>query len=268
MLSNFGSTIRSRLERASSSLRDATLTMLFPVECRVCGKMIESWLDGVACNQCWLAVEQKIERTHTNNNFCAKCGMPLPLLPQTNLTEVRHCGQCDELAFCVARACGVYEGALRESVLRLKSQPQISARLRNLLKQTIEILQKLHPYESIIPVPLHPDRLAERRFNQAEIIANELSVITGLRVDSASLIRAKHTERHRAGMKMRERARSLEKAFRVRAPRLIENKAVLLVDDVMTTGSTAHEITQTLLSNGVRSVGVLTLARAATEFAL
>lgn len=170
------------------------------------------------------------------------------------------------MAFNVARACGVYEGALRESVLRLKSRPQISVRLRKLLKTTASILQDIQPCESIIPVPLHQSRFTERSFNQAEVIANELAAITGLQVDTASLVRAKHTEKHRAGMKTRERARSLEKAFRVRALRLIENKAVLLVDDVMTTGSTANEIANTLLNGGAKTVSILTLARAATEF--
>lgn len=261
-----GSTTRLRLERASSALRDATLAMLFPVECRVCGEMIESWIDGVACGQCWFAVEQKIEQIRAENNFCAKCGLPLPPLPQINLSEARHCGRCDELAFSIARACGVYEGALRESVLRLKSRPQIPARLRKLLKTTASVLQDIQSCESIIPVPLHPSRFIERSFNQAAVIANELAAITGLQVDTASLVRTKRTEKHRAGMKTRERARSLEKAFRVRAPRLIENKAVLLVDDVMTTGSTANEIAQTLLQGGAKTVSILTLARAATEF--
>lgn len=247
-------------------MRDATLAMLFPVECRVCGEMIESWIDGVACSQCWFAVEQKIERIRSENNFCAKCGLPLPPLSQINLSEARHCGRCDELAFTVARACGVYEGALRESVLRLKSRPQISARLRKLLKTTALLLQEIQACESIIPVPLHQSRFIERTFNQAEVIANELAVITGLRVDPASLVRSKHTEKHRAGMKTRERARSLEKAFHIRAHRLIENKAVLLVDDVMTTGSTANEIANTLLNGGAKTVSILTLARAATEF--
>lgn len=263
---NFSSTTRLQLERASSRLRDATLAMLFPVECRVCGEMIESWFDGVACSHCWFTVEQKIERIRSENNFCSKCGLPLPSIQQINLSEARHCGRCDEMAFNVARACGVYEGALRESVLRLKSRPQISVRLRKLLKTTASILQDIQPCESIIPVPLHQSRFTERSFNQAEVIANELAAITGLQVDTASLVRAKHTEKHRAGMKTRERARSLEKAFRVRALRLIENKAVLLVDDVMTTGSTANEIANTLLNGGAKTVSILTLARAATEF--
>lgn len=269
---NIGTVFRPHLKRASSSLRDSALAMLFPVECRVCGAMIESWRDGVACGQCWLAIEQKIERIRVERNFCAKCGMPLLQLPQINQLAIhsdeRRCGRCDDLAFSFARACGVYEGALRESVLRLKSHPQISARLRELMKATATDLQEKQTNESIIPVPLHPDRLAERTFNQAEVIANELAVITDLRVDTASLVRYRHTEKHRAGMGARERARTLEKAFKVRAPRLIENKVVLLVDDVMTTGSTTNEIAQTLLNGGARTVNVLTLARAASEYIL
>jgi ComF family protein len=162
----------------------------------------------------------------------------------------------------------VYEGAIRESVLWLKRRPQIAPRLRELLRTAFADLDGKQQIESIIPVPLHPNRFAERTFNQSEIIARALAVISGLRMDTASLVRIKHTEKHRAGMAARERASSLEKAFHVRAPRLIEGKAVLLVDDVMTTGSTADAISQTLLDGGARTVCVLTLARAASEFVL
>ena len=67
-------------------------------------------------------------------------------------------------------------------------------------------------------------------------------------------------------MGVNERAKSLRKAFRVRAPRLIAGRNVLVVDDVMTTGSTADEIARTLLDAGARSVNVLTLARAVSVF--
>ncbi|MBL8189793.1 MAG: ComF family protein [Acidobacteria bacterium] len=253
----------SRLDQTTLALRDAALAMLFPLECRVCGAMIESLRDGVACADCWLAVEQRMERIRIEKSFCAKCGMPLP--PASTSPDERFCGRCDDLAFSVARAGGVYEGALRESVLRLKSQPHIPVRLRELLNIAAASLHEKQPSDSIIPVPLHPDRLKERTFNQAEIIANALSKLTHLPVDTASLIRAEHTEKHRAGMGARERARSLENAFQVRAPRLIENKVVLLVDDVMTTGSTANEIARTLLNRGAQAVNVLTLARAASD---
>jgi len=122
--------------------------------------------------------------------------------------------------------------------------------------------------ESIIPTPLRPERLAERGFNQAEVIERELAELSGLRADSTAVVRVKKTERHRVGMGARERARSLEKAFRVRGPRLVEGRVTLLVDDVMTTGSMADEIARALLDGGARAVYVQTLARAMNEFSV
>ncbi len=147
-------------------------------------------------------------------------------------------------------------------MLWLKTRPQIPPRLRQLLQATFYLLDELQPCHSIIPVPLHTVRLEERTFNQSEIIARTLSSLTGLRTNTGGVIRAKNTERHRAGMGALERAGSLHNAFRIRAPRLIENRSLLVVDDVMTTASTAHEISQTLIEGGARSVSVLTIARA------
>jgi ComF family protein len=241
-----------------SNLRDAVLATLYPTSCRVCGAMIESWRDGLACAKCW----EEIEGSNWLASFCAKCGLPLQPLPAHVSLSERRCGRCDDLAFTCARACGPYEGALRESVLRLKTHPQLSPRLRRFLIATFSSATDLHSCESIIPMPLHSSRLAERTFNQSEIIAAALASANGLRLDTASLVRIKKTEMHRAGMGVRERSASLHKAFRVRAPRLIEDRIVLLIDDVMTTSSTAHESARTLLEGGARAVNVLTLARA------
>ncbi|MGE0886258.1 MAG: ComF family protein [Blastocatellales bacterium] len=261
-------TLHSVTGKAIAEFRDAALAMLFPTACRACDLRIESWRDGIACDQCWTQLEQKIEKVRLANNLCEKCGMPLAGLPLHINVEERRCGRCHDLAFNFARACGIYEGPLRESVLWLKRHPQIHPRLRSLLRSTFISFNEKLASDVIVPVPLHKMRLAERTFNQAEILAREISVFSGLYVDTASLIRNKQTERHRAGMGARERSRSLKKAFRVRAPRLIKDKTILLVDDVMTTGSTAHEIAQTLLEHGARSINVLTLARAASEFTL
>jgi ComF family protein len=261
MLTRFDK-IFNGVSRVSASLRDAALAMLYPNACRVCGRVIESWRDGVACANCW----QEVERRRTTESFCVKCGAELEPLPPQVALDQRRCGRCSGLAFDFARACGPYEGALRESVLSLKLYPHIPPRLRQMLRQTFAALPEAARIESIIPVPLHPTRLAERGFNQAEVIARELASGAGLRVDRAGLVRVKKTERHRAGMAARERARSLERAFNVRASRLIEGRGLLVVDDVMTTGSTAHEIAETLLRAKARSVHILTLARASHEF--
>ncbi|MGH9768252.1 MAG: ComF family protein [Blastocatellia bacterium] len=252
-----------RASRLSATLRDAAVATLYPSGCRVCGNMIESWRDGAACAKCWREVEQKSQ----TGDFCAKCWTRLQPLPSGGEVVERRCGRCDQFAFGYVRACGLYDGAMRETVLRLKRRPHIPARLRDALERTFAALPESHLIESIIPTPLHPDRRAERGFNQAEVIARELASLTGLRVDSTAVIRVKKTERHRAGMGARERARSLEKAFRIRAPRLVEGRVTLVVDDVITTGSTAGEIASALLDGGARAVNVLTLARAMNEFA-
>jgi ComF family protein len=135
-----------------------------------------------------------------------------------------------------------------------------------LLLTTFAALNQTQTSESVIPVPLHPSRLKMRGFNQAAVLAQAISSTTGLYLDTTSLIRVKASDPRRAGMDAIARARSVREAFRVRAPRLIENRAVLLLDDVMTSGATVHEISQTLLSSGARAVSVLTLARAASHF--
>ncbi len=237
-------------------LRDSAVALLFPTKCRVCEVMIDSLRDGVACQRCWLTAEN----ARLNVDYCEKCDASLPRLQLQ--AQARRCGLCDDFAFTAARACGNYAGALRESVLRFKLQPELPAHLKQLLAATFWQLPNAAEIELLLPVPLHPTRQQERTYNQAEIIARVLSQVTGLPTVISALTRAKETEPHRSGMDAKARLQSLRGAFATHAPRLLLDRTVLLVDDVMTTGSTAHEIARTLRENGARAVSVLTLARA------
>jgi ComF family protein len=172
------------------------------------------------------------------------------------------CRRCDEETFTTARACGVYEGALRASILSLKREPSVAARLAELLFEA----QQRSPLDAatlIVPVPLHPERLRERGFNQAAELGRALAKLSGLKLDEWSLVRVLHTERHRAGMDARSRRESVEDAFEVTRPRLIEGESILLVDDVFTTGATVSACATALKAAGAREVFVLTLARPA-----
>jgi len=115
--------------------------------------------------------------------------------------------------------------------------------------------------EVIIPVPLHPDRRRERGFNQAEMIARVITSAFDITLDTGSFIRIRHTERHRAGMDSVDRSRSVEKAFKVTKPRLIDGASILLVDDLYTTGSTMRTAAKTLLEAGAKRVSLFTVAR-------
>ena len=211
---------------------------------------------GVACANCW-------ERTHIFSGaetVCWKCGLPsVGTVPDDKREQVR-CRRCDEDAFTAARACGVYEGALRASVLRLKHEPHICRKLSAQLVNTLS-REPLSQATRIVPVPLHPEREQARGFNQATLIGRELSRATSLPLDEVSLIRSHHTNRHRAGMDARGRRETVANAFRVTYPALIAGERVLLVDDVFTTGATVSSCAETLLAAGAAEVFVLTIAR-------
>ena len=117
----------------------------------------------------------------------------------------------------------------------------------------------------IVPVPLHSRRLWQRRFNQAALLGQAVARASGRRIDLDALIRVKAT-RSQVGMSRTERAENIQGAFRVTpdgAARL-HGRSVLLIDDVLTTGSTANAAARALLRGGAASVDVLVFARVVT----
>jgi ComF family protein len=122
--------------------------------------------------------------------------------------------------------------------------------------------EPLNQADMIVPVPLHRARERERGFNQASVLARELSSLSRLPVDEHSVVRRIHTERHRAGMDAKARHQSVANAFTVRHPKSIAGKCVLLVDDVFTTGATVSACAAVLKEAGAGEMFVLTIARA------
>ncbi len=155
----------------------------------------------------------------------------------------------------------VYQGLLKDIILRYKFSGDLG--LGNALGGLLLEAASLHPYERfdyIIPVPLHPKRLRRRGFNQSL----ELSRILGRRIHipvrSDCLIKTIHTP-PQSSMERKLRLKSLKKVFAVRDEQL-KDKRILLVDDIMTTGSTLEECSKTLLRAGISEVRVVFLARA------
>src|SRR5262249_40366717 len=141
--------------------------------------------------------------------ICWKCGVPaLAGVEEENRQNVR-CRGCDDEAYTVARACGIYEGALRASILALKSEPHVCSRLARLLFDTARV-EPLNASTRIVPVPLHPERESQRGFNQAKVLGRTLARTAGLTFDETSLVRSASTERHRGGMDARARRESVE----------------------------------------------------------
>ena len=245
-----------RITYTASLCYDSILSLVYPQSCVVCGRSVESRALGTACSKCW----RETMIFSGRETVCWKCGLQSRgSVPEARREEVR-CHRCDELEFTAARACGMYEGALRASVLSLKHRPNICGRLVELLVAT----QARHPLNKstlVIPVPLHAEREKERGFNQAALLSQKLADASRLPFNNFSLVRTSHTERHRAGMDAMDRRKTVDKAFHVVHPGLVAGESVLLVDDVFTTGATVSSCAKALVEAGAAEVFVLTIAR-------
>ena len=235
-------------------LQNSLLSIIYPQECRVCFSQVENADDGISCNKCW-------EETRVFNGsemLCDKCGA---FFGEKAAPVSVFCHKCDDHFYDKAAAVGVYEKAMSATILNLKKQPVISKRLRDLIPTTIR-RNGFFNADVIIPIPLSKQRRLERGFNQAEVIAREISRTTHIPVDKASLARKLHTPVHRVGMDKRARELTVQNAFEVLRPKLITGKKILLVDDVFTSGATASYCAKVLKKNGAVEATMFTLARA------
>ncbi|HEX8091194.1 MAG TPA: phosphoribosyltransferase family protein [Blastocatellia bacterium] len=235
-------------------VRDGLIGLGYPEQCVVCGGDVESYDDGVACEHCWL--DSTITKI-TGRAACHKCGARL----YERAVQQELCGSCAAFPFSAARCCGAYSGALEASILFLKSHPHICRRLRGMISRTFSNHRAVLASDVVMPVPLHHERERERGFNQARVIAKVLARDFRMRLDGRSLIRVRNTERHRVGLDAADREKSVARAFAVARPALVEGLSVLLVDDLLTTGSTISAASNALLEAGALRVSVLTIAR-------
>jgi ComF family protein len=167
-----------------------------------------------------------------------------------------------------AVAYGAYDGALRDLIHVLKYQRvrPVAAVLGHLLDQALADTQLPEPL-LVVPVPLFKRKLRERGFNQAEEIARAFvrrRMAGGIQLEASSLVRTRQTA-SQTGLTRHQRRANVRGAFAVTRPERIAQKNVLVVDDVMTTGTTASECARILLRSGAKQVFVATVARATRE---
>jgi ComF family protein len=164
----------------------------------------------------------------------------------------------------LARSACLYEGALKEMVHAFKYGNR-----RSLARPLAGLMSDLLKYESALTggveavtfVPLHPRRLAERDFNQSELLARLMAA--ALELPFASCLEKIKNTGHQNELPREKRLHNLKGAFRAKSGgrKFITGASVLLIDDVMTTGATLDECSRTLLEAGAREVRCATLAR-------
>ncbi len=247
--------VRGWLAEAS----DAVVSVFFPAGCRICDKLLVRASRVPFCEECLSSFAAPPEKT------CEVCGRALGWM-SVREGEPLVCRACQQktCAFERARSYGVYDGALARAILLLKWERMeplgawFAQRLAELTRQEGALLAA----DVVVPVPLHRDRERQRGYNQAGLISKPLA--RELRIPHRAVLLMRTRPRpNKQVLSFEERWESVRGAFATRPGSQVDNKRVLLVDDVMTTGATLDACARALLESGAKSVIGLTIARAA-----
>ncbi|HZH09170.1 MAG TPA: ComF family protein [Microvirga sp.] len=234
----------------------AALGLIYPPGCIAC-QAATGEPHGL-CAACWSGI-RFIERP-----FCERLGTPFQVdLGQPLLSPA---ALADPPVFNRARAVAEYDGTASLLVHRLKYNDRLELARSLGAMMSRAGAELLAEAQVIVPVPLHRWRLWRRRFNQAMALAAVVSRESAVPCDPGLLARVKRT-RQQVGLTKAQRQENLQGAFRVppEARARLKGKRVLLVDDVLTTGSTANAAARALLRGGAASVDVLAFARVVRE---
>ena len=241
------------------SLKD----LFFPPICIGCHQCIveESQSSvGLICKEC---CDQWFEREARSKGRCTCCGFPIAVYAKSPNVIPFTCLECRKwgFQFSSTRCLGGYEGRLKDLVLQAKMKS--GSPVAFALGQAIGVSLYTHVTKVVIPVPMHWRRKVMRQQNTAEVIARG---IHSQLASSATLemwsVRASRATQKQGMLSPDQRRENVRNAFQVTKPQVISGQRVLLVDDVMTTGATLHELTNLLLVHGAIDVEVAVVCRA------
>jgi ComF family protein len=232
--------------------------VILPRQCYHCGQPVVSAGRGGFCDSCWSMIRL------IKPPYCPCCGEPFQSPVALTYSPAYRCGTCraHPPPFDHARAIGRYEGPLRQAIHLLKYRGKLHLK-QPLLQLAIEHFDAHFPgtsFDAIIPVPLHRERLMQREFNQAAALARGLAGHLNIPILERLLVRVRST-RPQVELSGSERRQNVKQAFAVTNAAALEDKQVLVIDDVFTTGATLGEVARTLKIAGATRVDVFVLAR-------
>lgn len=231
------------------------LNFLLPPRCTMCRSRISE--HGHLCPACWSSL------TPIADPKCCRCAIPFAF----SADEAHTCGACLHAppVYDSASAPVLYDEKGRELVLALKYGGMLSAVpvMARMMTRELDVAGGATlDFDLIMPVPLHWSRLLKRRFNQSQVLARDIGSIIECPVDAYTLKRSKATP-SQGEFGRQKRFENVSNAFMIPEHKqgFLQDKSILLVDDVLTTGATVSACAATLKGAGARHVHVVVFAR-------
>jgi ComF family protein len=223
------------------------LDFALPPRCAACGTVVDE--PHSFCTGCWKQVE------FLGDGGCRTCGLPL------QATDSEQCAVCLARPPRIARtrSAVAYGDIARDLAVRLKYGRKVAI-ARTMARFMLPLLPPPAGDFLLVPVPLHRTRLWGRGFNQSALVARELARKLVVAMDARALRRTRRTPPLK-GMSPLQRRKAVAGAFAVPDKARVAGKTVILIDDVLTTGSTAEACARTLKRAGATRVELVSWAR-------
>ncbi len=229
------------------------LSFIYPITCCSCGRDIDALSESRICGIC------KKNLPKITGLLCVKCGLPLP-------DGGEHCYACrkksPDYAFDKMRSAYLYKDKIRSLIFKFKYYDRTYL-AKDLAEGMFEVLKECdfyNDFDYIVAVPLNIIRRLKRGYNQAEMLAFELTRFSQIPLLKGILYRKKVTK-PQFKLSRKERYDNIKDSFFVKNPDIIKGKKILLIDDIATTAATASACAKALKKAGASKVYVFTLAR-------
>jgi len=203
------------------------LHMVFPISCGICGKMYKKPI----CPKCLKLIKSELKyytiKQEKNNVYF--------------------------ISF--------YEGIIKNAILRFKfkDKPYLYDFFVEIIIRNTKIKNIINKYDYIVPVPMHKDNKKIRGYNQTELITKKIEKETGIKYLKC-LEKIKHNKQQSL-LNEKERTKNVQKVYRIINKETINNKKILLIDDIYTTGSTANECIKELRKGKPKKVDILVICK-------
>ena len=237
----------NRGKRKSCCVLGLISDLIFPRRCVVCDRPVDRFRQGV-CAEC----RSKI--VYIKAPFCMKCGK------QIN-EQQEYCNDCLKRKHFYLQGKALYDyGSMADSIFRFKytgRQEYAEFYGKDLYDRYGSWLRAVKP-DVLVPVPIHISRKRKRGYNQAELLARELSKHSGIPVNRKLIIRKKKTKPQK-DLTVQERQNNLKKAFKI-CKNDVKLSTIVIIDDIYTTGSTIDDMAKLLMTSGIQKVYYMALA--------